>query len=167
MRLEFKNCKPNEKLPHCHPKKFTKNADTCRAGISLTNQKLNWGEAFAKTKAIYQTSKPNKKRKGQTFKTESNSLCQSRTDLQLFKATPSTKKRIEKNWTAIIFCQQQRKLSNEKLYETKALQLYFIRKMKFLFALPTTSGACRRLGIHSCVRPHDDEHKETKILFKT
>ena len=146
MRLEFKNLKPNEKLPHCHPKKFTKNADTSRAGISLTNQKLNWGEAFAGTKAIYQTSKPNKKRKGQTFKTKSNSLCQSRADLQLLKATPSTQKRNEKNWASIIFCRQQRKLSNEKLYETKALQLYFIRKMKFLFALPTTNRACRSGG---------------------
>jgi len=33
--------------------------------------------------------------------------------------------------------------------------------------LPTTSGGCRRLGIQSCVRPHDDAHKGTKILFKT
>jgi hypothetical protein len=28
-----------------------------------------------------------------------------------------------------------------------------------------TSGACRRLGICCCVRPHDDTHKETTILF--
>jgi hypothetical protein len=56
------------------------------------NQKLNRGEVLAKIKAIYQTSKPNKKRKGQTFKNKSNSQCQSRADLRLLKATPSTKK---------------------------------------------------------------------------
>ncbi len=30
----------------------------------------------------------------------------------------------------------------------------------------TTSGACRRLGIRYCVRPHDDADKGTKFLFK-
>ncbi len=34
-------------------------------------------------------------------------------------------------------------------------------------ALLLTSGACRRLGIRSCVSPHDDAHKGTKFLFKT
>jgi hypothetical protein len=29
--------------------------------------------------------------------------------------------------------------------------------------LQATSGACRRLGIRSCVRPHDDAHKGTFV----
>ena len=121
------------------------------------------GEVLAKTKAIYQTSKPNKKRKGQTFKNKSNSLCQNRADLQLLKATPSTQKRNEKKGNAIIFCHQQRKLSNEKLYETKALQLYFVRKMKFLFALPTTNRYCCRCGIHCLSCPEPLPNKDLKV----
>jgi len=71
--------------------------------MTLMKQKLNRGKVVAKTKAIYQSSKPNKKRKGQTFKNKCNSLRQSRADLQLLKATPSTQKRNEKTERQLFF----------------------------------------------------------------
>jgi hypothetical protein len=52
--------------------------------------------------------KPQQKRKGQNLKNQSNSLRQSRSELQPLNATPSTPKAKQKKGTAIIFCQQQR-----------------------------------------------------------
>ncbi len=53
---------------------------------------------------------------------------------------------------------------NKKFSED--LMLKFVRLTESIVAWQLTSRACRRLGIQSCVRPHDDAHKETKILFK-
>jgi len=55
------------------------------------------------------------KTKGADYKKSSNSLCQSCTDLQPKKLTPSTQNAKRKTELQLFFCQQQRKLSNEKL----------------------------------------------------
>jgi hypothetical protein len=95
------------------------------------------------------------KRKGQTFKNKSNSLCQSRADLQLLKATPSTKKRNEKREPQLFFASNSGICLTKNFMKRKLPQHCFVRKMKFLFALPTTGRACCRAGIHcsSCPEP--------------
>jgi hypothetical protein len=75
------------------------------------------------------------KRNGQSFKNKSNSLCLGRAELKIKKCHTVQPKAQRKNRTGFDCCQQQRKLSNEKLYETEAATTLLFRKMKFLFCL--------------------------------
>jgi hypothetical protein len=73
-------------------------------------------------------SKPNKKRKEQTFKDQSNSLCQSATDLQLLKLTPSTKKAKRKVEPVEIAASNSGNCLTKNFMKRKLKQLYFLER---------------------------------------